>query len=248
METEVQKYQSEKYNCRRFFILNAELNEEAKEQLQRYTVVIFFQFYKHILAISPEQFICETLVVRHKFKIADKYYDVVRELKSSDYPQPPKAPPQRRLHNSTFPKKKTGFGRGILSRFQYEYDDPIDDAESLAEKKKHPSSTDYIGRVEKIIPDLFSNKELEHLKSEHEKLSYAKILIERFPDYFKEIPEEKLTCVPYPDMSLQDEVMRLSEEYTNRLCNRPKPYNPFVIRFKFTEEEEEKLVYLLFFL
>jgi hypothetical protein len=157
--------------------------------------------------------------------------------------------------SSSIVRRKKSCGRGILKG--WEIMDTEDDQEAnfsrnfsnlsltldennnnleLPKIHKH----DYIRRMERLIPNFFSTIQAEPITDVSEKRRLAKNVIFEYPSLFEERTGEQLRTCPFPDMSFQDEVIRLQEECITRSI-RPKPKNPRALRMSWTPEEEEEL-------
>ena len=210
------------------------------------------------MVITPSEHERNCLLTLHQIRLNGKVYKVVDYVKCEEFETKmnQKILPtfnfdsNPRLPKSSNSTKKFTPGRGILRHKLYETveinNDVDNQALDSAIEEKQIAEDDYVGRVEQLMPGYFSCKYTEHikdLKDERSRRKFAKCLIDEYPEFFKDTPGDELAMCPYPDMSFQDEVMRLSSEYLKRLRQRrSKPLSQFAYRKKFTAEEEEQLV------
>jgi hypothetical protein len=117
-------------------------------------------------------------------------------------------------------------------------DNNINKSSSMA--KVVIANDDYVRRVERLMPDYFLREDLLHM-NEQEKKDKAKYLIEKIPSLFKDYTDAELAVCPYPDMSLHDEVLRLTDELLTRRCERARP-KKMGLRMRFTDEQLASMV------
>ena len=257
------------YDDRRIYIFDIPSDKETLEALRiEYNLDKCHLFNeKHLVCICETKEIRQVLIAAGKIKLNGKEYKVYGFTKRDGQPlsrfeyykfknvQETRIQQQIKAKSEVESKKRTGCGRGSMVNLQI-YDRLSNDLEDLDIKdnvdlnnnreKIAIATNDYVKRVERLLPGYFSNKDMAHVVDEKEKKLLAGSLVNEFPELFRDYTEDELKICPYPDMSLQDEVMRMTDELLTRKCERARPKKKFALRMKFTDEEEELLVCIKF--
>ena len=263
----IESFLSFEYDDRRIFIFDIPFDDQMKEALRlKYTLENFYRYKnQHLIAICNEIHTRNVLIVAGKIEIKGKKYKVFGWLGSDGEPmtrteyiinkaQEMRIQEQKQKRNESECKKRYGRGRGLLANLddhdsfpdidELNINDMTDSNKNSISKVITPN--DYISRVEKLCPGYFSNNDMAGVVDEKEKQLLAESIVNEFPELFREFTEDELKICRYPDMSLQDEVMRLTDELLTRECERARPKPRVALRMKFTDEEEELLVCIKF--
>ncbi len=232
---------------------------------------------KHILIICKSEFISQVLVANRSIELNGCEYKVLREIQDdANVSIKQKIETRRRKEQqaraaTAAHNNRKGAGRGILGMPERSSMDSMHEllSQDLSEMsfRETPDENnnnndiyqsssmakvvviakdDYVKRVERLMPNYFLREDLLHM-NEQEKKDKAKHLIDKFPGLFKDYTDEELAIFPYPDMSLHDEVLKLTDELLTRRCERARPKVKFGLRMRFTDEELESMVSSYFY-
>ena len=259
------------HDSRRIFLLNAPFNKKTLEALRvEYQLENCHRHMdKNILIICNSEFISQVLVANRSIQLNGCEYKVVREIQDDasvsikqKIEMRKRKEQQQRAASAAYNNRK-GAGRGILQlperspmhsmhellsqdlsemSFRETPDENNDSIyKSSSTVKVMIAKDDYVKRVERIMPYYFLREGMLHM-NEQEKKDKAKYLIDKFPGLFKDYTDEELAIFPYPDMSLHDEVLKMTDELLTRRCERARPKVKVGLRMRFTDEELESMV------
>lgn len=229
-----QSFLSFEYDDRRIFIFDIPFDNEMKEALRlEYTLENCHRYKeKHLIVVCNDIHTRQVLIMAGKIEIKGKKYKVFGWISRDGKPMTRaefqinknaqdlriQNAKQNRTRNEGECKKRFGRGRGLLANVD-DYDsfpdidklninDMTDSNNNSISKVIAPN--DYISRVEKLCPGYFSNNDMAGVVDEKEKQLLAESIVNEFPELFREFKEDELKICPYPDISLQDEVMRMT--------------------------------------